>query len=196
MTLGKVSRTTDDLIELNRNRNIAWRLSGALSARITMFRTIRNVLPDREPPTSRICFAPLVKTRCASCCLAVSLKLLVNVSHRDHADAAGVLHLLLIAPVLPLAVLEPIHGSTRIRWDVLPCRCPYDLALELEHLLAFEGVSYRPLVQTPLHSLVSPLLPRDDCLAKFDVFIAPAVDRDDVHAEEVSQFNVSSAKLT
>jgi hypothetical protein len=72
ITLGNVSSTTDDLIELNRKRNIACRLLGAFSARITRLRTTRNVLPEREPPTSRMCLAPLAKTACASCCLAVS----------------------------------------------------------------------------------------------------------------------------
>ena len=65
-----------------------------------------------------------------------------------------------------------------------------NLALMLEHLLAFEAVADRPVEQCALHSFVRALLPRANCLAKLLMDIAPPVDRGCVHAEEISKLVV------
>ena len=51
---------------------------------------MRNVLPDLDPPTSRICFAPLANIRCASDCRGVSSNVFVKTVHRDDGHPAGV----------------------------------------------------------------------------------------------------------
>src|SRR5574343_610744 len=89
ITFGKVSRTTDDLTALNRNRITAWRLSGAFSALMQTFRMWRKVLPLRLPPNSIRCVAGPARRFCASCCLALSLKPLIRVRGADQYRAAA-----------------------------------------------------------------------------------------------------------
>ena len=72
ITFGNVSSTTEDLMWMNRNRMIACRLFGALSARNTTLRVSRNVLPLLDPPNSITWLASLASTCCAASCFGVS----------------------------------------------------------------------------------------------------------------------------
>src|SRR3990167_1026417 len=71
MIFGNVSIPTLALTWLNRNRNIAWRDPGALSARRMMLRTNSAVFPLRDPPANIRCVAGPERSFCASCCFAV-----------------------------------------------------------------------------------------------------------------------------
>ena len=57
-TLGIVPLKMDCFAWLKCNLNMACLVSGALSARIMMTYTSRNVLPLREPPYNRLYLAP------------------------------------------------------------------------------------------------------------------------------------------
>ena len=73
MTFGKVSKMTEDLTWLNRNRRTTCLLLGARVALIINALSATKVLPDLEPPTSMMCLASPVISPVALLWAAVGL---------------------------------------------------------------------------------------------------------------------------
>src|SRR5690349_15427994 len=108
----------------------------------------------------------------------------------------AVFDLALVTPLLAAAVLQPVEGCARVRRHMLAGVGANDLPLELENLLAFEGVTDGSLIKAALNPIVGGFLARLDRLAKLSLGIAPAVDRRKAHIEGIGQFDVGCAALT
>lgn len=72
--------------------------------------------------------------------------------------------------------------------------CAHDLALELEHLLAFERIPDRSIVQCTLNAIVGFFLADYDCLAKIGICVFPAIDCGCVDFKEIGQFVICSTQ--
>src|SRR5690606_7218539 len=120
----------------------------------------------------------------------------LNSDRRHAAVARLVINLLLFAPLLRLAVCEPQFCSTRVWRHMLDGVSPNYRALELENLLAFEGVTDSSVKEGALYPLVCPFLPTRDRLTKIIVDVLPAIDCARINTEEVGQLVVCRAQGT